>query len=225
MLAGIDWTQSPLLLGYNATKPKPSADILLATERGEPLLATWRYGLGQTAAFTSDPRPAGRANGWRGPDMRSSGRRSRGDYFARAAQPPLKSTAANSSDRLELQIDAMTPKGGFRNQLPITVTARDANDPANAMRKVEAEQIAPGSYRAELPLPTEGTTVINVSSPELPDGGVALAHTRSYPREYLAQTTNEKLLRDLATSTGGRFDPPPDEVFHPTIGRSRGETP
>src|SRR5207302_5839215 len=31
-LDGIDWKQSPLLLGYNATKPKPTADVLLATE-------------------------------------------------------------------------------------------------------------------------------------------------------------------------------------------------
>ena len=54
--AGLDWAQSPLLLGYNATKPKPTAEILLTTERGEPLLATWRYGLGQTAAFTSDAK-------------------------------------------------------------------------------------------------------------------------------------------------------------------------
>ena len=55
-LQGIDWPQSPLLLGYNVTKPKPTADILLATERGEPLLATWRYGLGQAAAWTSDAK-------------------------------------------------------------------------------------------------------------------------------------------------------------------------
>src|SRR4029434_2203046 len=56
IIAGLDWSQSPLLLGYNATKPKPTAEILLATERGEPLLAIWRYGLGQTAAFTSDAK-------------------------------------------------------------------------------------------------------------------------------------------------------------------------
>ena len=56
MLDGIDWKKAPLLLGYNATKPKPAAEILIATERGEPLLATWRYGLGQTAAFTSDAK-------------------------------------------------------------------------------------------------------------------------------------------------------------------------
>ncbi|MDQ3624571.1 MAG: VWA domain-containing protein, partial [Verrucomicrobiota bacterium] len=56
LTAGIDWAQSPLLLGYNTTKPKPTAEVLLATERGEPLLATWRYGLGQAAAFTSDAK-------------------------------------------------------------------------------------------------------------------------------------------------------------------------
>jgi Ca-activated chloride channel homolog len=218
MLAGLDWTQSPLLLGYNATKPKPSADILLATERGEPLLATWRYGLGQTAAFTSDAKARWASEWLAWPGYTK--------FWTQVARGLLRKSGAAAfeinrrelSDRLELQIDAMTPEGGFRNQLPITVTARDANDPANAMRKIEAQQIAPGSYRAELPLPTEGTTVINVSSPELPDGGVALAHTRSYPREYLAQTTNEKLLRDLATTTGGRFDPPPGEVFQQSSG-------
>ena len=30
--------------------------MLASTEAGEPLLATWRYGLGQTAAFTSDAK-------------------------------------------------------------------------------------------------------------------------------------------------------------------------
>jgi uncharacterized membrane protein len=56
ILGGLDWTQSPLLLGYNATKPKSGSDILLTSERGDPLLVTWRYGLGQAAAFTSDAK-------------------------------------------------------------------------------------------------------------------------------------------------------------------------
>jgi uncharacterized membrane protein len=56
LTAGIDWAEAPLLLGYNTTRPKPTAELLLGTERGEPLLATWRYGLGQAAAFTSDAK-------------------------------------------------------------------------------------------------------------------------------------------------------------------------
>ena len=62
-------------------------------------------------------------------------------------------------------------------------------------------------------LPDEGTTVINITSPDLPDGGLALAHTRSYPREFLTTDTNEPLLRQLAEIGGGKFSPAPSEVF------------
>jgi hypothetical protein len=47
----------PQLLGYVATEPKPRAEIPLVTEKGDPLLAHWQYGLGRTVAFTSDARP------------------------------------------------------------------------------------------------------------------------------------------------------------------------
>src|SRR5204862_7226478 len=71
----------------------------------------------------------------------------------------------------------------------------------------------PGRYRASLPLPAEGTTVVQISSPDLPDGGMAMAHTRSYPREFVSQDTNEALLREIASAGGGRFDAPAGESF------------
>ena len=46
-LAGVNFETAPFLLGYVTTKLKPTAESWLVTERGEPLLATWRYGLGQ----------------------------------------------------------------------------------------------------------------------------------------------------------------------------------
>src|SRR5207302_134103 len=51
-LAGL--TLPPALRGYVAAVAKPSADVALASPRRDPLLATWRYGLGRTVAFTSD---------------------------------------------------------------------------------------------------------------------------------------------------------------------------
>lgn len=210
LTAGIDWAQSPLLLGYNATKPKPTAEVLLATERGEPLLATWRYGLGQAAAFTSDAKAR-----WAGEWMNWPGY---GKFWAQFVRGLLRKggpaafdvTRTETADRLDLRIDAVTPEGGFRNRLPITITARMADD---STRSIPAVQDAPGSYRASLPLPEEGTTVINISSPELPDGGLALAHTRSYPREFLATDTNEPALREIAQAGRGKFAPSPGEVF------------
>ena len=208
--AGIDWAQSPLLLGYNATKPKPTADVLLATERGEPLLATWRYGLGQAAAFTSDAKArwASEWVAWPG----------YGKFWTQAVRGLLRKGGAAAfevtrreiGDALELRVDAVTPEGAFRNRLPITITARTPDD---ATQSVTAIQESPGSYRARIALPREGTTVINVASPDLPDGGLALAHTRSYPREFLSTETQVPLLRQIAQAGGGKFDPQPWEIF------------
>jgi uncharacterized membrane protein len=210
LTAGIDWPQSPLLLGYNATKPKPTADVLLATERGEPLLATWRYGLGQTAVFTSDAKAR-----WAGEWLNWPGY---GKFWPQVVRGLLRKsdaaafevTTRENGDRLDVQIDAITPDGAFRNRLPVTVAARGSDD---STAQFDAVQEAPGRYRASIPLPNEGTTVVSVNSQELPEGGSALAHSRSYPREYLTTTMNEVSLRQIAAQTHGRFDPAPGDVF------------
>jgi uncharacterized membrane protein len=59
ILAGIggDW---PYLLGYNETRPKPEATVLLKTgaaPESHPLLAVGAYGAGRTMAWTSDIGP------------------------------------------------------------------------------------------------------------------------------------------------------------------------
>src|SRR5262245_45108475 len=56
VLNEIDFAAAPFLLGYVTTRPKPTSAFILATEKGDPLLAWWRYGLAKTAAFTSDAK-------------------------------------------------------------------------------------------------------------------------------------------------------------------------
>ena len=46
--------QSPQLKGYVITTPRQTSQVLLATPRGDPLLAAWQYGLGHALAWTSD---------------------------------------------------------------------------------------------------------------------------------------------------------------------------
>jgi Ca-activated chloride channel homolog len=53
----IDTDELPVLTGYVATTPKPSARTLIVSDSGDPILAKWRVGLGRTAAFTSEPKP------------------------------------------------------------------------------------------------------------------------------------------------------------------------
>jgi uncharacterized membrane protein len=208
--AGFDWSQAPLLLGYNATKPKPTAELLLATERGEPLLATWRYGLGHSAAFTSDAKARWAAEWLQWPGFGKFWTQVVRGLMRKSDQSSFQVNTREAGDRIELTIDAIRPDGAFRNELPVTVGMRAAD---GATTSIEAVQDAPGSYRAAFALPAEGTSLFNVSSPELPDGGYAFGHTRSYPREFLSTETDEPLLRRLAALGGGAFDPPPAEIY------------
>src|SRR5262249_3942618 len=46
--------QAPPLQGYVLTTPRQTAQVLLASPRGDPVLAAWQYGLGRALAWTSD---------------------------------------------------------------------------------------------------------------------------------------------------------------------------
>ncbi|MEO8352720.1 MAG: glutamine amidotransferase, partial [Chthoniobacteraceae bacterium] len=210
MIAGIDWAQAPLLLGYNTTKPKPGADVLLTTERGEPLLATWRYGLGQTGVFTSDAKSRW-ASEWLSWD-------GYGKFWSQVVRGLMRKTdqakfsvqTSEQGDRLTLRIDAMKDDGSFRNQLPLAINALG---PDGETKTIVPEQTAPGAYRATFDLPAEGTTIFAITSPELPDSGYSFGHTRSYPREFLTTDTNATLMRRLAEITGGVFEASSADVW------------
>ena len=227
LVPGLDWKSSPPLLGYNSTKTKPTADVALATELGEPLLASWRYGLGQTAAFTSDATAR-----WGGEWLSWDGY---GKFWAQVVRGLLRKTDQSAfqvravelgdGSRVRLDIDALTPEGGFRDRLPIDITALDTV--TGDSRQAHAEQTGPGQYRAEFSLPAplapEGgpavagpdgsTTLFSVSSPELLDRPYVFGHTRSYPREFLRTDTDEDTLRAVARAGRGRFAPTEAEIF------------
>ncbi len=54
ILAGYNDADLPFSLGYVMTEAKPTAQVLLVAETGDPLLAVSRFGLGMGMAWTSD---------------------------------------------------------------------------------------------------------------------------------------------------------------------------
>ena len=54
MIRGLSLDAMPSLDGFVLTYAKPGAEQVLSALYDAPLLASWRYGLGRTAAFTSD---------------------------------------------------------------------------------------------------------------------------------------------------------------------------
>jgi hypothetical protein len=58
VLAGTDEGEIPPLADYAFSKPKPSSETLLQvarSDRRDPILSVWRYGLGRVVAFTASP--------------------------------------------------------------------------------------------------------------------------------------------------------------------------
>lgn len=51
---GYEDTELPMLYGYLGTTLKEDATAYIATEKGHPIFASWQYGVGTVACFTSD---------------------------------------------------------------------------------------------------------------------------------------------------------------------------
>ena len=209
-LEGIAWEKAPPLGGCNLTKLKPTADLLLTNGRSDPVLAVWRFGVGQVAAFTSDAKAR-----WGGDWLPWAGYGKFWTQLVRSlARPPNASgfqvQVEPEGSLLHVRIDAVAPDGSFRNQLPLSVGSLE---PGGATHLSEARQLAPGRYRADVAVSGTGTTWISVQSTALPDGGTLLGYTPPYPAEFLDCGTNELALRRLADIAGGVFDPKPGAVF------------
>ncbi|HEY5777379.1 MAG TPA: VWA domain-containing protein [Terrimicrobiaceae bacterium] len=209
---GINWQEAPLLLGFNTSRLKSGAELLLATERGDPLLAHWRYGLGRVAAFTSDAKSrwASEWLGWSG----------YGKFWGQVARmlvrPPDRNDLVvgvrEEGNALIVDAEAVTPEGMFRNGLEVTVSiAAQGTQPSSA----KGDQVAPGLYRARLKKPETGSAIIAVS-----DGAgrpISRAWTGDYPAEFQVMKDGTPLLKELSSLTGGKFDVKPEEILRPAL--------
>lgn len=210
-LRGLDWTTAPLLLGFNVSRLKPGADLLLATENGDPLLATWRYGLGRTAAFTSDAKARWASEWLAWPGYGKFWTQLARDLIPPAGRDNFTTTLREEDNRLVIEAEAVTPSGEFRNGLTVTASVAAKGQEA---RTVPLAQTAPGLYRTTIPLPKATSALIAVS-----DGTsrpLTTAWTADYPAEFQAPRDGPPVLEKIAAMTGGKVDPTPSEVFRPS---------
>lgn len=212
-LADIDFETAPFLLGYVVTRPKATCEFILATESGDPLLAWWRYGLGTTVAFTSDAKSRWGAEWLTWPGYSK--------FWAQVIRQSMRKNdvkgviveVKQERRKATVTLDAIDPAGKFLNQ---ATTEATIIDPQLGQRKLDLKQTAPGRYVAEFETPMSGAYHLNLNQKT---AGGTLLHQQTrglivgYPDELRLYPTNNDLLKSLAESTGGRFDPKPEELF------------
>ena len=209
----------PQLYGYVATSAKDLAQVILKSDKGDPILATWQYGLGRSLAFTSD------ATGHWGRDWTAW------PGFATFWAQALRYTLSDSSNtalemdinlngsgdkRALLTLDARSRTGDFLNGYNVTASIVA---PGGKTQSAALQQVAPGRYQGEFDPEVQGVYLVHFSGQPVnagggPDFSQTAGWTLSYSPEYRLTASNPDLLARLAALTGGGLAPAdPAEIF------------
>jgi Ca-activated chloride channel homolog len=221
-LKGVAIGGAPLLHGYVATQMKPSpAQQILASDRGEPILARVRLGTGWTLAWTSDVKNLWASDWlrWRGfsqfwgqlvrEHMRQRHRR----------EMPMRTEMIGG--RVHAVVDAFTGAerfdNGMRSKLAIV-----GPQPGGERREVPFRQTAPGRYEADFDLDAYGSFLLQAEHLREADDGtlqpVGVSYgkvSHPYPREYAAFEPDIERLERAVAIAGGVLDPAVGSVFDP----------
>lgn len=196
----------PPLHGYVLSTIKPRAEgVLNAPEKkdaeGEidPILSFWRYGLGTTAAFTSDLSPNWGAD-WVNWDHYQAFVKQLMIKISRVQkQDHLKMWSHTSGNKATIMVEDFHPEESFLN-----VAAR-ISGPHDRQETVVLKQVSPRRYQATVPLWGKGRyQVMSIGKTgdreDHANGGFIVP----YSPEFLRFRSNPIVLNQIAERTGGQ---------------------
>jgi Ca-activated chloride channel family protein len=216
---GVDASAIPSVDGFVETLKRPSASTILETDDGRPILAAWRYGLGQVVGITTD-------GGGLWTEAWSSWQGS-GQLMRQAARFAMRRHMTGSSDadvvvnerEVELVLD-VAPESRSR---PARVELLAIDESGNEKRlEAELEPEGPFRYRARARIDGQPFVIARAWD----DEGTLVVETfggEQSADEYAGSGADERLLRELAREGRGRFAPSPFDVLR--AARASGERP
>jgi uncharacterized membrane protein len=211
-------TGLPDVLGMVLTSRKPDPKVVMPITAGkmhDPILAHWQTGLGQSAVFTSDATAIW-APGWVGWE----------DYQRFWAQvvrgvrrPPMPANFEPQTtivgDKGKIVVEAMGKDGKYLNFETMEGTVLR---PDMTTMPIKLNPIGPGTYEGTFDAKMAGSYVAEISyagkdgTGSFPTGAVM----NSEP-EYRELKSNDRLLNEIASRTGGHvvepFNPEGADIF------------
>ncbi|MGZ5544957.1 MAG: VWA domain-containing protein, partial [Limisphaerales bacterium] len=180
------------------------AETPLVSEKGDPILAHWQYGLGRTVAFTSDARAKWGQSWLNWLKYRQ--------FWSQAAQWSLRKVDAadfNTDVTVdkgegEISVEALDATGNFRNFLTLEAVVVS---PKGDRQTVQLQQTGPGHYDAKFPTKEVGAYLINLLDKKdgKLQGSQVLGASVNYSPEFNAVEPNLNLLQRIAEAGGGRI--------------------
>jgi uncharacterized membrane protein len=222
ILKGIDTL--PPLHGFVLTTPKPRATTILRVppRQGDPsgdvdpVLATWRFGIGTTAAWASDLAPNWAAEWvvWE-------------KYRAFVKQLVTEVSRVEKRSDIHLQTFVSGMQGvvaveDFASDETLLDLSAKIAGPRGETVTVALRQVAPRRYQATFPLWGKGRYQVMVGGNAAPQAGVERneqavgGFTLPYSGEYLRFRSDPILLKQIAERTGGRVLSSTDETIYQT---------
>jgi uncharacterized membrane protein len=205
VLDGVGIESAPALHGYVRYQAQPASDTILEAER-DPLLVRWQYGLGRAAVFTSDAKNRWAANWVTWPGFDKLWANIFRDLLPHAPQSETSADFDRASN--ELVVDYRLSRNLDE---PAVIPDIYVFGPNGFQAPLKVAKVAAGHYRGRLAIgAAQGLFRIR---PE--------ADSRAFPElgfyrqedEMLEYGNNQALLKQIAASTGGRFQPSPRQVF------------
>lgn len=213
-----DLSEAPPLTGYVGTTARPTAQTMLTVgEESDPLLATWRYGLGRVTSWTSDA-DGGWTTAW-------SAWQPSADLWTRMVRDTFPAVEQGGSIRTSFDGDDMVVSvertEAWADGVPgtLSVTAPDGT-----VTEVPLQRSSARAYTARIPAPSQGIFAVGARIGNDTEDAIELtkAVSRSYGVEYRPEPADRAMLDRISALSGGRGQITPDQAFD-RDGTSKGQ--
>jgi len=201
ILAAFQPEDLPPLDGYDFAEVKPDAQAILESDREDPVLAKWQYGLGRVVAWTGDNGSdlAARWPEWQGIDAFWSA-------MVRWALPDPENRPLMVDVRREgpEAVVTVTAAGDGSGAVLSDLTASVVSPSGARLEGRALAQAGPGQWQTRIAAPETGVWKLELSA----GGDGAIAETAAFAvppsPEVQPDPGGRALLEEIARTTGGR---------------------
>ncbi len=213
ILKGID--SVPQLDGYVTTTAKQTANVILESDEGDPILAGWQYGLGRTVAWTPDAQGIWTYDWMNWEDS---------EKFWKNTISWLVQQDMSQGYTVESDIEGREGYIIVKAEDDAFMTATDVKGtligPDGSKHDIELLPGAPGEYRGSFSNLKSGVYIADITLTG--NGGrserISTGLIMPYSEEYnLLEGSNEALLQKIVYEGGGRMLDDPAQTFNSTL--------